>query len=108
MVSAVDRPTSFLMDGGAEPVLVVHATICNRRGLHARAAAKFVSAAERFTAVIEVEAHGQSVSAQSIMGLMMLGAGKGTTVEIRATGADAAEAVAVLVALVEAGFHEQD
>jgi phosphocarrier protein len=96
------------MDSDAQPGLVVHATICNRRGLHARAAAKFVSAAERFTSVIDVEAHGQSVSAQSIMGLMMLGAGKGTTIEIRATGADAAEAVAVLVALVEAGFHEQD
>ena len=87
---------------------VARATICNRRGLHARAAAKFVSAAEQFTAEIEVEAHGQSVSAQSIMGLMMLGAGKGTTVELRATGSDAAEALATLVELVEAGFHEQD
>ena len=84
------------------------ATICNRRGLHARAAAKFVSAAERFTAAVEVEAHGQSVSAQSIMGLMMLGAGKGAVLELRATGSDAAEALAVLVELVEAGFHEQD
>ena len=96
------------MDGPAAAELVAHATICNRRGLHARAAAKFVTAAERFTATIEVEAHGQSVSAQSIMGLMMLGAGKGTTVELRATGSDATEALATLVALVEAGFHEQD
>ena len=96
------------MDGSAEAVLVAHAAIRNRRGLHARAAAKFVSAAERFTAVVEVEAHGQSVSAQSIMGLMMLGAGKGTTLEIRAVGADAGAALAALVELVEAGFHEQD
>ena len=96
------------MDGSGEPALVAHAAIRNRRGLHARAAAKFVSAAERFTAVVEVEAHGQSVSAQSIMGLMMLGAGKGTSLEIRAVGSDAGAALAALVELVEAGFHEQD
>ncbi len=96
------------MDGPPAAEQVARATICNRRGLHARAAAKFVSAAERFVAIIEVEAHGQSVSAQSIMGLMMLGAGKGTTVELRASGADAGEALAALVELVEAGFHEQD
>lgn len=84
------------------------ATICNRRGLHARAAAKFVSTAERYAATIEVEAYGQTVSAQSIMGLMMLGAGKGAAIELRASGADAAEAVAALMALVEAGFNESD
>ncbi|WP_158742835.1 HPr family phosphocarrier protein [Acidisphaera sp. L21] len=96
------------MDAPAEPELVAQATICNRRGLHARAAAKFVSMAEQYTAVIEVAAHGQSVSAQSIMGLMMLGAGKGTTLDLQATGADAAAALAALVGLVEAGFYEQD
>ncbi len=96
------------MDGTAGPAAVAHATICNRRGLHARAAAKFVTTAERFAATVDVEAHGQSVSAQSIMGLMMLGAGKGAVLELRGTGADAAEALAALVALVEAGFHEQD
>ena len=88
--------------------VIAHATICNRRGLHARAAAKFVTTAERFTAEVEVEAYGQSVSAQSIMGLMMLGAGKGAAIEMRAVGADAAEALAALTALVEAGFHETD
>ncbi len=94
----------------SEVGLAVTATamICNRRGLHARAAAKFVTTAERFTSVIEVEAYGQSVSAQSIMGLMMLGAGKGSSVEMRATGADAVEALAALKALVEAGFNETD
>ena len=93
-----------------EPVatLTANATICNRRGLHARAAAKFVSTAERFTAEVEVEAYGQSVSAQSIMGLMMLGAGKGAPVTMRATGTDAAEALAALTSLVEAGFNETD
>ncbi len=88
--------------------VIAHATICNRRGLHARAAAKFVTTAESFAAEVEVEAFGQSVSAQSIMGLMMLGAGKGSAIELRGTGVDAAEAVAALTALVEAGFHETD
>ena len=95
-------------DGTATPTLVAHATVRNRRGLHARAAAKFVSTAERFTAVVEVEAYGQTVSAQSIMGLMMLGASTGTALEMRATGADAKDALAALAALVNAGFHEQD
>ncbi len=73
-----------------------HATICNRRGLHARAAAKFVTTAERFAAESRWRRIGQSVSAQSIMGLMMLGAGKGRPIELRATGGDAAEALAAL------------
>jgi phosphocarrier protein len=88
--------------------ITASATICNRRGLHARAAAKFVTTAEQFQADIEVEAFGQSVSAQSIMGLMMLGAGKGSPIEMRATGPDAAEAIEALIALVQAGFHEAD
>ena len=82
--------------------------IVNRRGLHARAAAKFVTLAERFGASVDVLRDGQSVSARSIMGLMMLGAGKGTTIELQADGWDAKEALDALVALVEAGFNEQD
>ena len=93
-------------DGAA--VLVRHLTICNKRGLHARAAAKFVSLAERFGAVVDVAKDGQSVSALSIMGLMMLGAGIGSSIELRAEGWDAKEAMDALSALVEAGFHEQD
>ena len=83
-------------------------TIVNRRGLHARAAAKFVTMAERFGASVEVLRDGQSVSARSIMGLMMLGAGIGSTIEMQAEGWDAREALDALSALVEAGFHEQD
>ena len=89
-------------------VLTRQLTICNRRGLHARAAAKFVNTAERYGAAVEVVAFGQIVSAQSIMGLMMLGAGKGSTIELRAEGWDAKEALEALVALVEAGFDEQE
>ena len=89
------------------PVLSRVVTICNMRGLHARAAAKFVALAERFDASVEVVKDGQSVSARSIMGLMMLGAGIGTPIELRAEGWDAKEAMDALSALVEAGFNEQ-
>ena len=97
--------------GPAEPsatVLTRTVGIVNRRGLHARAAAKFVTMAERFGASVDVLRDGQSVSARSIMGLMMLGAGLGSTIELRAEGWDAKEAIEALSALVEAGFHEQD
>ncbi len=82
--------------------------IVNRRGLHARAAAKLVNAAEQFSANIDVVRDGQTVSARSIMGLMMLGAGKGSMVELRADGFDAHEALDTLAGLIEAGFNEQD
>ena len=83
-------------------------TICNRLGLHARAAAKFVTLAERFGASVEVVKDGQAVSARSIMGLMMLGAGQGAQIELRAEGWDAQEALDALAALVESGFNEPD
>ncbi|MBN8888915.1 MAG: serine kinase [Rhodospirillales bacterium 70-18] len=94
------------VDGGT--VLSRTLTICNKRGLHARAAAKFVTLAERFGAAVDVLKDGQSVSARSIMGLMMLGAGQGSTIELRAEGWDAKEAIDALAALVESGFNEQD
>jgi len=93
---------------GAEAVVTRLVTIVNRRGRHARAAARMVNAAERFSANVDVVRDGQSVSARSIMGLMMLGAGMGSTVELRAEGFDANEALEALVALIEAGFNEQD
>jgi phosphocarrier protein len=83
-------------------------TIVNRRGLHARAAAKFVTMAERFGASVDVLRDGQVVSARSIMGLMMLGAGMGSTIQLQAEGWDAKEALEALSTLVEAGFNEQD
>jgi phosphocarrier protein len=82
--------------------------IVNRRGLHARAAARFVTMAERFGASVDVVRDGQSVSARSIMGLMMLGAGQGSSIELRAEGWDAKEALDALASLVESGFHEHD
>lgn len=90
------------------PTLSRTITIRNRRGLHARAAAKFVTLAERFGASVDVIRDGQDVSARSIMGLMMLGAGQGAQIEIRAEGWDAKEALEALAGLVEAGFDEHD
>ena len=91
-----------------EPVLTRIVTIINKRGLHARAAARFVTLAERFGASVDVLRDGQIVPARSIMGLMMLGAGLGSEIELRAEGWDAKEALDALAALVEAGFDEQD
>jgi phosphocarrier protein HPr len=97
------------MTEGGPPVLTRTVTISNKRGLHARAAAKFVTTAERFGASVEVVRGDETpVSARSIMGLMMLGAGKGCTIELRAEGWDAKEALDALTVLVEAGFDERD
>jgi phosphocarrier protein len=80
--------------------------IINRRGLHARAAAKFVNCAERFEAEIYVTRQGVEVPGRSIMGLMMLAAAPGTEIDVRAIGADAVEAITALAALTEAKFDE--
>ena len=82
--------------------------IPNQKGLHARAAAKLAALAERFAASIDVVRDGQSVPARSLMGLMLLNAGKGAENELRAEGWDAKEAVEALAALIEAGFDERD
>jgi phosphocarrier protein HPr len=81
-------------------------TIVNTRGLHARAAARFVKTAGGFTAEIRVTKDGTTVPGTSIMGLMMLGAAPGSTLLLEAEGPDAEAAVAALVALVADGFGE--
>ena len=80
--------------------------IRNRRGLHARAAAKFVKLAFEFSAEITVAKGESAVSGRSIMGLMMLAAGPGTEIELAATGPDAERAVTALAALITSGFDE--
>jgi phosphocarrier protein len=80
--------------------------IANKRGLHARAAAKFVRSAGQFDAVVRVNFKGQEVSGLSIMGLMMLAAGIGSSIELACSGRQAAEAMAALSALVESKFGE--
>ncbi len=81
-------------------------TICNKRGLHARAAARFVKLAYTFDAEVMVAKNGAAVSGRSIMGLMMLAAGPGTAIELRATGPEAERAVAALAELISGGFDE--
>jgi phosphocarrier protein HPr len=81
-------------------------TICNQKGLHARAAARFVKSAAQFGAEIWVRKNGTTVSGRSIMGLMMLAAAAGARIEITATGRDAAEAVDTLARLIECKFDE--
>ena len=81
-------------------------TIVNRRGLHARAAAQFVKLAGEFDAEITVAKDGSEVSGLSIMGLMMLAAAPGTSIEVRARGSQAEEAITAIAALVAGGFDE--
>ena len=81
--------------------------VTNKRGLHARASAKFVTLAASLPAQIEVEKDGSKVCGTSIMGLMMLGAAKGDTIVIRAAGDGAEAALDALAELVEARFGEE-
>mgnify|MGYP001112797876 CR=1 FL=1 len=92
--------------GGSEESSQATVVIVNRRGLHARAAAKFVKVAEQFVANVEVAKDDMVVPGTSIMGLMVLAAATGAELEIRARGREAKAAVAALVALVERGFDE--
>jgi phosphocarrier protein HPr len=82
--------------------------IVNKRGLHARASAKFVKLASGYDAEVRVAKDGHSVDARSIMGLMMLAAGTGSEIEITAEGPQAEEAAEALAALVAARFEEDE
>jgi phosphocarrier protein HPr len=82
------------------------ATIVNPLGLHARAAARFVHAASAFRSRIRVARGGREMDGKSIMGLLLLSAAQGSTITITADGADEADAMAALCALVERGFDE--
>ena len=81
--------------------------IANRRGLHARASAKFVTLATQQPLPVQVAKGGSAVTGTSIMGLMMLGAAKGDTITISAVGDGAEAAVAALAELVESKFGEE-
>jgi phosphocarrier protein HPr len=82
--------------------------IVNKKGLHARASAKFVQTVERFDADVTVSRAGETVGGNSIMGLMMLAAGIGTTITVEAKGPQAVEAVEALTLLVGDRFGEED
>lgn len=88
-------------------VLRGEAEIRNAKGLHARAAAKFCKTVERFNAEVRVSRNGTEVAGTSIMGLMMLAAGRGSTIEISATGEDAAAAFEAVMSLIANKFDEE-
>jgi phosphocarrier protein len=83
-------------------------TIINRLGLHARASAKFVSLAAEFASEIVLKRNGQEVNGKSIMGIMMLAAGKGSELELCADGKDEAKALAALADLIANRFDEDE
>jgi phosphocarrier protein HPr len=88
--------------------LVRELAITNKRGLHARASAKFVQMVERFNAEITVTRGSETVGGNSIMGLMMLAAAPGTTITVTAKGPQAREALDALSELVSSRFGEED
>lgn len=92
----------------APEALVRTLPIVNKRGLHARASAKFVHTVERFDARVTVCRNGEAVDGNSIMGLMMLAAAPGTSVTVTATGTDAAAVVEALAILVADRFGEEE
>ena len=90
-----------------EGAIVKVLEICNKKGLHARASAKFVQTVEKFDAEVFVTRGHETVGGTSIMGLMMLAAGPGTTITVAAAGADAEAALAAITELVESKFNEE-
>ncbi|MEL7028103.1 MAG: HPr family phosphocarrier protein [Pseudomonadota bacterium] len=80
--------------------------IANARGLHARASAKFVETVSAFTAEVRVHRDGETVDGASIMGLLMLGAGRGVSIDVEAEGPQAEQAIAAIAELVDAKFYE--
>jgi phosphocarrier protein len=101
------KPTGMAMSAATEPVSR-EVPVINKRGLHARASAKFVQMVERFNAEVWVTRNGETVGGTSIMGLMMLAAGIGTSVTISAVGPQAQEAVDALTELMATKFGEED
>ncbi len=95
-------------DSDTDGAIVRELPIINKRGLHARASAKFVQMVERFKADITVTRSGETVGGASIMGLMMLSAGVGTSITVSAKGPDAEAAMAAIAELVGSKFGEGD
>jgi phosphocarrier protein len=88
--------------------IVKNLLIVNQRGLHARASAKFVQTVERFDADVRVTRCGETVGGTSIMGLMMLAAGPGTSITVTTSGNEGAAVMEALEALVSGRFGEED
>ena len=101
----VDEPPP---DSPHAPPIVRVLDIVNKKGLHARASAKFVQTVEQFDADVKVTRGGETVGGNSIMGLMMLSAAPGCTITVEATGRQAAEVMDALSKLVGSRFGEED
>jgi phosphocarrier protein len=109
MNERIDGHGSSLGDHGAAAAPIIRVLeICNKKGLHARASAKFVQTVEKFDAEVTVKRGNETVGGTSIMGLMMLAAGPGTTITVEASGPQAAEVVDALVELVCGRFTEEE
>ena len=104
----MNQATPAQDDPAGDGAVVREVEIVNKKGLHARASAKFVQTAEQFNADISVTRGHETVGGTSIMGLMMLSAAPGTTIIIRATGKEAGPAVEALCGLVSSRFGEDD
>ena len=108
-MNATGQSSARMPDARADEDAVVRAlVICNKKGLHARASAKFVQTVEKFHADVRVTRGHETVGGTSIMGLMMLAAAPGTSITISATGPQAAAAVDALEALITSRFGEAD
>jgi phosphocarrier protein HPr len=103
-----DQRRRRLLAGSAYRGAVARVHIVNRKGLHARATAKFVQCVDRFDADVKVTRCGETVGGDSIMGILTLGAGPGTTITVSASGAEAREALEALAALVSGRFGEDE
>jgi phosphocarrier protein HPr len=105
-------PTSEDCVGATQPfrdgAVVKVLTICNKKGLHARASARFVQTVEKFDADVRVMRCGETVGGTSIMGLMMLAAAPGTSITVEAIGNEAAQVIDALAELIESRFGERD
>ena len=95
-------------DRGPDTAVTRVLEICNKKGLHARASAKFVQLVEKYDAEVKVRRGHETVGGTSIMGLMMLAAGPGTTITVEASGTQAAEVVEALARLVSGRFTEEE
>ena len=103
-----DSANDAVPAGGGEAYVTRVLEIRNKKGLHARASAKFVQTVEKFDADVKVRRGQEVVGGTSIMGLMMLAAGPGSSITVEATGREANEVVEALAALVSGKFTEQE
>src|SRR5580700_3925426 len=110
MSATAPQKDECLPDGASfrEGAIVRKLDICNRKGLHARASARFVQTVEKYDADVRVMRCGETVGGTSIMGLMMLAASPGTSITVEATGNDAAAVINALTALINSRFGEDD